>query len=44
LNPWATNGVLMGLSVWWVQSTHPEAGDIAGEVNAVFGSLQRQLQ
>lgn len=43
-NPWASDTVLMGLSVWWVYTTHPESKDPSREVAAVFDSLQSDLQ
>jgi hypothetical protein len=43
-NPWVSDHVLLGLSVWWVKMTHPEVDDFSSEVAVVFSDLQRDLQ
>jgi hypothetical protein len=43
-SPWVSDDVLLGLSIWWVRVTHPEAADFGSEVAVTFDSLQRDLQ
>ena len=43
-NPWASDGVLLGLSVWWVKMTRPQAADFTAEVAQVLGDFQRDLR
>lgn len=43
-NPWASDHVLLSLSVWWVQSTLPGTIDFRDEVAHTFTSLRKQLQ
>jgi hypothetical protein len=43
-NPWASDEMLLGLSVWWVRSTSPDSHDFNGEVAVVFRDLQDRLQ
>jgi hypothetical protein len=43
-NPFVSDQVLLGLSVWWVSNTRPFTDDPATEIGAVFRSLQRDLQ
>jgi hypothetical protein len=43
-SPWVNDDVLLGLSIWWVRMTHPEASDISTEVAMTFDGLQRDLQ
>jgi hypothetical protein len=43
-NPWASDSVLLALSVWWVKMTRPQATDFSAEVAQVLGDFQRDLR
>lgn len=43
-NPWATDFVLMSLSVWWVRTTHPSAAEFESEVAMTMSSLAREVR
>ena len=43
-NPWASDQVLLSLSLWWVRMSEPQGDDPSTEVAAVFNSLREQLQ
>ena len=44
LNPWVSDQVLLGLSVWWVRMARPDTADFSTEVALTFKSLERQLR
>jgi len=42
-NPWASDEILLSLSMWWVRSTRPPATDFFEEVATTMAALQDEL-
>jgi hypothetical protein len=43
-SPWASDFVLMNLSIWWVQHTRPATSDFGQDVAAVMRALQDEVR